>query len=141
MGKKGRCVVFESNNDHLFPEKYTVKFFFPQKARVNTERVPPGHTILLLKSNKFNLAAVSVKRTIAFTPESKFVYPKHKFQYFCSSDWTLCSYSGVVYSYQICYRVFLQFLSKNFSLARLLTTVSESLCGLNDSIKNKFVSP
>ena len=29
-----------------------------------TERVPPGHPIILLKSNKFNMAAVSVKRSI-----------------------------------------------------------------------------
>lgn len=58
-----------------------------------------------------------------------------RFQYFCSRVWTLCSYSAVVYSYQICYRVFLQFFSKKVSLARLLTTVSESLCGLNNSIK------
>ena len=77
MGKKDRCVVFESNNDHLFPEKYTLKFSFAKKARVNAQRVPPGHTIILLKSNKFNMAAVSIKRSIAFTPESKFVYPKH----------------------------------------------------------------
>lgn len=62
-----------------------------------------------------------------------------RFQYFCSNVWTLCSYSAVVYSYQICYRVLLQFFSKKFSLARLLTTVSESLCGLNDSIK-KLIS-
>ena len=31
-----------------------------RKARVNTERVPPGHPIILLKSNKFNMAAVHV---------------------------------------------------------------------------------
>ena len=37
---------------------------FARKARVNTERVPPGHPIILLKSNKFNMAAVSVKRSI-----------------------------------------------------------------------------
>ena len=41
-----------------------------RKARVNTERVyrivlmPPGHPIILLKSNEFNMAAVSVKRFI-----------------------------------------------------------------------------
>ena len=35
-----------------------------RKGRVNTERVPPGHPIILLKSNKFNMAAVSVKRSI-----------------------------------------------------------------------------
>ena len=37
---------------------------FARKTRVNTERVPPGHPIILLKSNKFNMAAVSVKRSI-----------------------------------------------------------------------------
>ena len=63
-GKKARCTVFGCNNDRLFPEKYTVSSLFAQKARVNTERVPPGHPIILLKSNKFNMAAVSVKRSI-----------------------------------------------------------------------------
>ena len=38
--------------------------FFAQKACVNTERVPPGHPIILLKSNKFNMASVSVERSI-----------------------------------------------------------------------------
>ena len=33
-----------------------------RKGRVNTERVPPGHPIILLKSNKFNMVAVSVKK-------------------------------------------------------------------------------
>ena len=37
---------------------------FARKARVNTERAPPGHPIILLKSNKCNMAAVSVKRCI-----------------------------------------------------------------------------
>ena len=41
-----------------------------RKAQVNTERVyrivlvPPRHPIILLKSNEFNMAAVSVKRSI-----------------------------------------------------------------------------
>ena len=30
--------------------------------------MPPGHPIILLKSNKFNMAAVSVKRSIVLTP-------------------------------------------------------------------------
>ena len=31
-GKKYRCAVFGCNIDHLFPEKYTLKFFFlPEK--------------------------------------------------------------------------------------------------------------
>ena len=62
MGKRDRCAVFRCNNDRLFPEKYTLKFSFCTKARVNTERVPPRHPIILLKSNKFNMATVSVKR-------------------------------------------------------------------------------
>ena len=41
-----------------------------RKAQVNTERVyrivlvSPRHPIILLKSNEFNMAAVSVKRSI-----------------------------------------------------------------------------
>ena len=65
-GKKDQCAVFGCNNDRLFPEKYTVRWcsFFAQKARVSTERVPPGHPIILLKSNKFNMVTVSVERSI-----------------------------------------------------------------------------
>ena len=37
---------------------------FARKARVNTEQVPPGHPIILLKSYEFNMAAVSVERSI-----------------------------------------------------------------------------
>ena len=40
--------------------------FFPKSAR-STERVPPGHPIILLKSNKLNMAAVSVKRFTVLT--------------------------------------------------------------------------
>ena len=50
-GKKDHCAAFGSNNDRLFPEKYTVKLSFCRKARVNTERVPLGHPIILFKSN------------------------------------------------------------------------------------------
>ena len=53
-GKNDRCAVFGCNNDHLFPEKCTLKCSFCPKSRVNTERVPPRHTTILLKSNKFN---------------------------------------------------------------------------------------
>ena len=35
---------------------------FSPKGRVSNQRVPPEHPIILLKSNKFNMAAVSVKR-------------------------------------------------------------------------------
>ena len=46
-------------------EKYIEVLFFARKAPQNTERVPPGHPIRLLKSNKFNMAAILVKRSIA----------------------------------------------------------------------------
>ena len=63
MGKKDRCAVFGYNNGRLFPEKDTVKFSFcPKSAR---KASAPGHPIILLKCNKFNMAAVTVKRTIA----------------------------------------------------------------------------
>ena len=45
---------------------------FARKVGINTERVPPGHPTILLKSNKLNMATVSVKRSIrgwlAWTP-------------------------------------------------------------------------
>ena len=53
---------------NLFKEKLEEKL--ARKARVNTERVyrivlmPPGHPIILLESNKFVMAAVSVERSI-----------------------------------------------------------------------------
>ena len=46
----------------FFPRNIHWSSLFARKARVNTERVPPRHPIILLKSNKFNMAAVSVKR-------------------------------------------------------------------------------
>ena len=55
----------------LFPlESYSKKTFkkMPRRALVNTKRnvlMPPGHPIILLKSNLFNMAAVSVKWSIA----------------------------------------------------------------------------
>ena len=65
MGKKKIIVLrLDWNNYRLFPEKYTVKYSFAQKARANTEQVPPEHPIILLKSNKFNMAAAFVKRSI-----------------------------------------------------------------------------
>ena len=62
MGKKDRCAVFRCNNDRFFPEKYTIKFSFARKARVNTERVPPRAS----HSHKFNTADVSLKRFIFY---------------------------------------------------------------------------
>ena len=62
--KKDRCAVFGCDDDRLFDEKYTLSSLFARKPRVHPERVPPGHHIILLKSFKFNMAAVSVKRSI-----------------------------------------------------------------------------
>ena len=46
----------------FFPRNIHWTSLFAGKERENTERVPPGHPIILLKSNKFNMADVSVKR-------------------------------------------------------------------------------
>ena len=42
----------------FFPRNIHLSSLFARKGRVNTERVPLGHPIILLKSNKFNMAAV-----------------------------------------------------------------------------------
>ena len=52
MGKKDRCTVLGCNNDGLFPKKYTVKDHFSNTKRVQWILLkPPGHPIILLKSN------------------------------------------------------------------------------------------
>ena len=48
----------------FFPRNFKWTSLFARKARASTERVPSGHLIILLTSNKFNMAAVSVKRSI-----------------------------------------------------------------------------
>ena len=48
----------------FFPGNIQWSSLFAGKARVNTEQLPPGHSLILPKSNKFNMAAVSVKRSI-----------------------------------------------------------------------------
>ena len=47
----------------FFPRNMRWSSLFARKARVNTERVPPGHPIILVKSDKLNIAAVSVRRS------------------------------------------------------------------------------
>ena len=69
------CLFLGERRSLLHPNTAQRSFFLgklkeklARKARVNTERVclivflPPVHPIILLKSNKFNMAAVSVKR-------------------------------------------------------------------------------
>ena len=58
------CAVYGCNDDRLFPEKYTLKFPFPPKTRVITDRAQPGHPTILLRSDKFNMASGSVNRSI-----------------------------------------------------------------------------
>ena len=52
-------IAFSPRNIHL-------SSLFARKARANTERVPPGDPIILRKSNKFNMAAVSEKGLLLF---------------------------------------------------------------------------
>ena len=47
----------------FFPRNIRWSSLFAWKAHVNTERVPPGHPIILLKSNKFNMTASETRRT------------------------------------------------------------------------------
>ena len=75
--------ISREKGDHYYVQILHNDFFFhynlflgklkeklARKERVNTERVhrivfmPPGHPIILLKSKKLNMAAVSVKRSI-----------------------------------------------------------------------------
>ena len=76
--------VFLRKKAIIITSKHATKIFFShyniflgklkenlaQKAHVNNDRVyqimlmPPGHPIILLKSNKFNMATVLVKRSI-----------------------------------------------------------------------------
>ena len=62
MGKKDRCAVFGCDNVRLSTRNIQWSSLFAREARVNTERVPPPpeHLIILLKSNKLNMAAVSL---------------------------------------------------------------------------------
>ena len=73
FGQKENFTIY--NNLFFFLSDYNLflgkgKEKLARKARVNTERVygnvlmTPGHPTILLKSNKFNMAAVSVKRSI-----------------------------------------------------------------------------
>ena len=50
----------------FFPRNIHLSSFVARKARLNTEQVPPGHPIILRKSNEFNMAAASVKRSINY---------------------------------------------------------------------------
>ena len=77
-GKKrtSSCISREKGDHYFIQTRITIFFLgkrkekLARKARVNTERVhrillmPPRHPIILLTSNLFNMATVSVKRSI-----------------------------------------------------------------------------
>ena len=58
MGKKIVVSCLEVIMIEFFPRNIQLSSIFAQNARVNTERVLPGHPIIVLKSNKFNMATV-----------------------------------------------------------------------------------
>ena len=72
--EKGDHYYIQARHNDLFfsSQSFSRKTYrkIGRKARVNTERVyrivlmPTGHPIILLKANKFNMAALSVKRSI-----------------------------------------------------------------------------
>ena len=65
MGKKrSLCCVWTEIMIAFSPRNIQWSTLFAQKAQVNTERVPPGHPMILFKSNKFNMAAASSKRSV-----------------------------------------------------------------------------
>ena len=57
MGKRDHCAMLGCNNDRLCPEKYTIDETIYIDHIFNTKQVqrillmPPGHPIILLKSN------------------------------------------------------------------------------------------
>ena len=73
LGKKRTSLFIsrEKGNHHYIQTQHNDLFLGKLKGRVNTERVyqimlmPPGHPIILIKSNKFKMAILSVKRSIA----------------------------------------------------------------------------
>ena len=65
MAKKDRCAVFGCNNDRLFSrEVYNEVLFLPQKSALKYWASAPWSYHNTPKSNKFNMAAVSVKWSI-----------------------------------------------------------------------------
>ena len=72
LGKKRTSlyISWEKGNHNYIQTQHNNLFLGKLKGHVNTERVyritlmPPGHSIILIKYNKFNMATFSVKRSI-----------------------------------------------------------------------------
>ena len=62
--KRSLCCVWTEIMIAFSPRNIQWSTLFAQKVQVKTERVPPGHLIILLKSNKFNMAAASSKGSV-----------------------------------------------------------------------------
>ena len=73
LGKKAIIITFKHDTRILFP----ITILFLENSKKNVPKsawkykrknvlMPPGHPIILLKSNEFNMAAVSVKKVYSF---------------------------------------------------------------------------
>ena len=58
------------------PRSLSWSSHFAREARITTEQVPPGHPIILLKSNEFNMAAVSVESPTENFDYREIAYPR-----------------------------------------------------------------
>jgi len=63
--KKDRVPCLDVIMIAFLPRNIHWSSLFGRKGCASTEWVPPGHPIILLKGNKFNMAAVLLKRSIA----------------------------------------------------------------------------
>ena len=85
--------MFGCNNDRLELRNIHGSFLFARKERVNVERVPTGHSIILLTSNKFNVTAVSEKRSITLL-----LYPMPLYRSISNSSCSVTPYSQIIIS-------------------------------------------
>ena len=79
--KKGNHYYIQTQHNNLFLRKLKQKLARKERVYIYTEQIykivlmPSGHPIILKKPNKFNMAAISVKRSIATN--------SHSFGQFC----------------------------------------------------------
>ena len=99
MGRKIVVPSLDVTMIAFFPKNIHWSSLFAQKVCVNTEWVRPGHPIILLISNKFNMAmaTVSVKKSTCsaiYTPLAMFIQPPEAGLEMCSCGtwWPLAPY-------------------------------------------------
>ena len=131
----------------LFPlESYSKKTLkkMPRRALVNTKRnvlMPPGHPIILLKSNLFNLAAVSVKWSIAVCINLLQVCPSgpHLLWYLC-----ILFMSGAVFFYVLLSLVAVLIVSMLLNLLthqKTRTRRKHAVCSLKNCLQCLIYQP